>query len=267
MKYLFLAVLFLMSGCSDPVAEVGGTEVSRETFKHYLEHKNISADNTSQVQRVLKDYARREGMAKAMMESGELDEEAVRVKVNEFRKQTIINQYFDHFLDNKVDDAAISNYYAQNAEQYQAEKAHLAHILLRVRPQMSEEERSAQLTQAREALSRIRKGDDFAAVAKAVSEDSNSAGKGGDLGWMKQGAVDEAFSKAAFELEPGKASDVVETDFGFHIIKLIEGPKVVKKPLEAVKGDIRYLLRQQAKDAEIKRLMESVDVEVAQWKE
>ena len=267
MKYLFFVVLFLLSACSDPVAEVGDKEISRELFKHYLQHKNIPADKTQQVQRVLKDYVRREGMAEAIMDTGKLDEQAIQVEVNEFRKKTVINRYFDQFLEDKVDDAAISNYYANNKAQYESKKAHLAHILLRVRPRMSEQERSAQLTKAREALSRVRKGEDFAKVAKAVSEDDISAGKGGDLGWMKEGAVDEAFTQAAFNLEPGKVSDIVETDFGFHIIKLIEGPKVVQQPLEAVKGDIRYLLRQQAKDAEIKRLMESVNVEVSRWQD
>lgn len=262
-----IASLLLLAGCSDPVAEVDGREISKESFRKYLEYKNVPPSNAAQAQKVLEGYARREAMAEAIADTDALDMERIEIEVNEFRKQTLISRYFEQFLKDKVDDAAISNYYAAHAEQYQARKAHLAHILFRVRPGMSEQERAAQLTAAREALSRINKGEDFAAVATAVSEDDLSAARGGDLGWMKEGAVSEGFSQAAFALEPGEVSEVVNTTFGFHIIKLIEGPEVVRQPLEAVRGEIRYLLRQQAKNAEAERLLEAVDVEVAEWKE
>jgi peptidyl-prolyl cis-trans isomerase C len=56
-------------------------------------------------------------------------------------------------------------------------------------------------------------------------------------------------------MEPNQISEPFETAFGFHVVKLLEGPVVVKKPFEAVSGDIRYRLRNQAKDAELKRLL------------
>ena len=127
---------------------------------------------------------------------------------------------------------------------------------------MSDEERGAALTRINEARSRLGRGEDFAAVASRLSEDSVSAGKGGDLGWMNEGAVSESFSAAAFSLSPGEVSDVVTTPFGFHLITLVEGPEVVRQPLESVQGDIRYHLRQQARDAESQRLRDSVKVRV-----
>jgi peptidyl-prolyl cis-trans isomerase C len=88
-----------------------------------------------------------------------------------------------------------------------------------------------------------------------------SAQKGGDLGWLKEGSIDAKFSKILFGLEPAEISEPFETPFGFHIVKLADGPRIVKKPLEAVAGDIRYQLRNKAKQAELERLMKMAKIE------
>ena len=116
---------------------------------------------------------------------------------------------------------------------------------------MSETERKAKLTTAQEAYSKIKKGEDFAKVVSNYSEDYISAKKQGDLGWLKKGAIDPRFSEQL---------PAFETAFGYHIVKLIEGPKVVTRPFDAVKGDIRYQLRNKAKDAELKRLTSLVEI-------
>ena len=79
---------------------------------------------------------------------------------------------------------------------------------------------------------------------------------------MKEGSIDPRFSKTVFEeLEPGGVSEPFETPFGFHVVKVIEGAKVVKWPFAAVAGDIRYQLRNKAKKAEMERLMGVVKIE------
>ena len=85
--------------------------------------------------------------------------------------------------------------------------------------------------------------------------------KGGDLGWIKEGSIDEKFSKTVLALKEGDVSEPFETPFGFHVVTLIEAPQVVKQPLKAVAGDIRYQLRNQAKKAEMDRLLAEVKIE------
>ena len=133
----------------------------------------------------------------------------------------------------------------------------MSHILFRTNARMNEEDRQVVLTKAAEAFSRVSTGEDFSKVAKELSEDKVSAKKGGDLGWINEGAISEAFSEKIFTMKNGEISQPFETDYGFHIVKLFEEPQDVTKSLESIKGDIRYQLRSESKKAEAKRLLDS----------
>ncbi|MBC7264690.1 MAG: peptidylprolyl isomerase [Chloroflexi bacterium] len=90
------------------------------------------------------------------------------------------------------------------------EQIHAYHILVE-----TEEE-------AKVVLNRLQAGEDFAALAKELSKDTGSAEKGGDLGWFPKGVMVEPFEQAAFALQPGQISEPVKSDFGYHIIKVVE---------------------------------------------
>ena len=101
------------------------------------------------------------------------------------------------------------------------EQVRAAHILVSVAADASDEDKTAARAKIDAALKEVQDGKDFAEVAKTVSDDS-SAGDGGDLGWFGRGRMVAEFEEAAFSLEPGEVSDVIETQFGYHIIKVLE---------------------------------------------
>ncbi len=117
----------------------------------------------------------------------------------------------------KVDDEKLQAYLDTKADDYRLpEERRASHILVTVKEGKESEARE----KAEGLLAKLKGGEDFAAVAKAESEDPGSAGLGGDLGFFSRGVMDETFENAAFSLKPEELSDVVRSQFGFHIIKL-----------------------------------------------
>ncbi|MEE1948929.1 peptidylprolyl isomerase [Pseudomonas alcaligenes] len=258
-----LASAFLVGceGGGESIAEVNGKPITQERFDAYLKLKRVPAQNAEWVGRELDDYLEREGLAGQIEEQGLLPVDQIEAEVSEFRKQMLISRYFEEYLRERVTDEAVRNFYATNPDQFQARKVHVAHILLRTNSAMSDAERQALLTKAQEVYSRANAQEDFNALAKEFSEDLLSAQNGGDLGWLQEGAIDPTFSSKVFAMKAGELSEPVVTPFGFHVIKVIEGPQVIKQPFESVSGDIRYRLRQEAKQAELDRLKQAAKIE------
>jgi peptidyl-prolyl cis-trans isomerase C len=253
----------LACGSGDRVASVGGREVTRAEFEAYLKYKNLAGSEEQQARAALSQYAERTALATAIESTDLLDETALKVELEEFRKELLISRYFEQYLRSQVSDQAVLNYYNGNPARYEEERVHAAHILLRTRRDMDQAERQVKLTTAQDTHAKLMAGGDFAALAAERSEDQVSGKRGGDLGWLKRGAVSQVFTEKVFSLKEGEVSEPFETPFGYHIVKIVEKPQTVRQPFESVKGDIRYQLRSQAKDAEVKRMLAEVAIEIA----
>jgi peptidyl-prolyl cis-trans isomerase D len=104
------------------------------------------------------------------------------------------------------------------------------------------------------ALARLQKGEDFAALATELSEDPGSKVRGGDLGFFQRGQMVKAFEDAAFALEAGKLSDVVRSDFGFHILRIEERKPAEDHSFEEVREELaREVLLQDAARVEARK--------------
>ncbi len=137
----------------------------------------------------------------------------------------------------EITDAEIESYYEANIGQFtEVASQHAAHILFD--PDDKET--------AERVLAEVRAGADFAELAEEHSKDPGSAVQGGDLGWSDPSRpyVPE-FEAALAELEPGEISDLVETDFGWHIIKVIDAREEGTQPLEDVSSLIEQMIAQQ----------------------
>ncbi len=259
---IILSVSIFLISCNNEelVGKVNGRNISQADFNHFLEFKNIPQDDKKRVDMMLKDYMQREAFTSVIENSKDFDSTLIKTELNEFKKQIVLRQYFENYLKEKVSEEAVKNYYSTRAEDYQHEKIKVAHILIRTHNKMSEAELQAALTRAQEAYSKARAGQLFADVAKEYSEDTVSSKQGGELGWLSKGAIDPVFSSRIFETKVDEITEPFKSSFGFHVVKVLEEPQLVKIPFEKVKGDIRYRLRQQAKQAEMDRLLSEVEI-------
>ena len=158
----------------------------------------------------------------------------------------------------QISDDDLKIRYQQDIQQYQVpNRVHAEHILF-----MTVGKTDAEVDEikkkAEDVLKQVKKGAKFDDLAKKYSEDPGSKEKGGDLGWLVQGQTVPEFEKAAFSLQPGAVSDLVKTQYGFHLIKVLEKETAHTKPFEEVKDSIRVPLMQTKLDDEASKIAEQI---------
>jgi peptidyl-prolyl cis-trans isomerase C len=162
-------------------------------------------------------------------------------------------------------DEEIMAFYEENKQRFaQPERVKASHILLAVEPTDDEAAKAEKKAKAEEILKQINEGADFAALASQES-DCPSKENGGDLGFFTRDRMVKPFADAAFEMDVDTVSDIVETRFGYHIIKVTEHEEAAEVPLEEVKERINEGLlaqkRQQAIQTYLDNLQEAANVE------
>jgi peptidyl-prolyl cis-trans isomerase D len=143
-----------------------------------------------------------------------------------------------------ISDEEVKSYYEENIDMFQEERQVKArHILFKVDPESSEEEEEKVKERALSVLEKARAGEDFADLAKEYSEGPSSE-QGGDLGYFPRGQMVKPFDDAAFGMKKGEISDLVKTQFGYHIIKVEDIKEAGTKDLAEVQEEIRNRLLQ-----------------------
>jgi peptidyl-prolyl cis-trans isomerase D len=146
-----------------------------------------------------------------------------------------------------VSDADVAAYYAQNQKRYTTEETRRAsHILVAVKKDASAADKAAAKAKAEAILAEVRKNPaDFAKIAKAKSEDPGSAPQGGDLDVIEKGTMTKPVEDAIYKLKQGEISDVVPSEFGYHILTVTSLKPATVKPLDEVKNDVAAELKKQ----------------------
>jgi peptidyl-prolyl cis-trans isomerase C len=179
----------------------------------------------------------------------DLDGDKIR---NSLRKQILIEEYL---VKNKLKDAEpperdVKAYYEENKKGFkQNESVRTRHILVSVAADASPNEKAAAREKITEARKLILEGKPFDEIAQEYSDCSSASG-GGELGYQEKGYMPKAFDDVAFSLETGKVSEIVETEFGFHILEVLDHKSAGIQPYEEVKDFIsKYLKIQHSKKA------------------
>lgn len=163
-----------------------------------------------------------------------------------------------------VDSSEIKTFYNDNPEQFeQPEQVRASHILIQVPEEATEEDKANAKDKLKAAQKRVEDGEEFSEVAREVSEGPSSE-KGGDLDYFGRGQMVPEFEEVAFNMEVGQVSDIVETSFGYHLIKLTDHKDAATVPFEEVKGDIKTHLErvklQEAKKAFLEEKKQNADI-------
>jgi peptidyl-prolyl cis-trans isomerase C len=218
-------------------AQQGGAKVSKEELiqnatqqvvetrllAQEARRQEVKADTervNQTMQRIEKQAGGRPSLEAALAQGGmSYDDLKARIGENTMVEQLITTKIEPTI---QVSEKELTDYYAANPDKFKSpEKVHARHILLTTSATDSAEQRAAAKAKAEKAHERALAGEDFAALAKELSQ-CPSAPKGGDLGFFAASDMVKPFSDAAFALEPGKISPVVETQFGYHVIKVEE---------------------------------------------
>jgi peptidyl-prolyl cis-trans isomerase C len=150
-----------------------------------------------------------------------------------------------------------SKYYRENPEQFESpEEVRASHILIRSPEADAAETRAAARAKAEALLAELRGGRDFADAAKTESGDTGSAVGGGDLGFFQRGRMVPPFEQAAFALKVGELSGIVETPYGYHIIRVTDRREARTLPLEEVQDRIVEFLNNSRGDRAIQSVVE-----------
>jgi parvulin-like peptidyl-prolyl isomerase len=151
----------------------------------------------------------------------------------------------------------VEGYYRDNPERFRLpESVRASHILVQVFPDASSDQRASARAKASGILAQLRQGADFAKLAAEQSDDPGTRSSGGDLGTFPRGRMDPSFEAAAFALQANGLSDVVETPFGFHLIKVHEHHAARTMPIDEVRADITQLLTEQGQYDKLQAFIE-----------
>lgn len=171
----------------------------------------------------------------------------------------LASQYLQKEIIEKItiSEAKARAYYKDHPEAFKnPEMIRARHILFKAEPGASDEDKNKIKAKAAEVLEKLKKGEDFIKLAAEVSDDLGTKAKGGDLDFFPKGTMIPAFEEAAFSLKPGELSNIVETEYGYHIIKLEEKKEPLLEPYETIKEKVKDQALQEMRKTAVTEFVE-----------
>ena len=240
--------------------------INRELLYQESQDKGIDVDEAEvdgQL-RALKNRFPSDAEFKEALSQVNLSEGAVKSQI---RRDMAIRGLIDEEFASKitVSDVESKTYYDNHPALFrQPEQVRASHILIKVDPQANALQKAEARKKVEEIRAKLKKGEDFAVLARQFSQGPSST-RGGDLNYFRRGQMVGPFEDVAFSLKPGEVSDIVETRFGYHLIKVMDKKPQTTIPYADVKGKIEAHLKREKLQVETKKyvekLKEGADVE------
>ena len=226
--------------------------IDREVLFQESQKKGIEvkADEISDQLKKIKQRYPDETQFAEMLKGIGLTESDVQTQI---KRGMAIQQLIDKEVGDKVkiSDEESKQYYDTHPEFFkQPEQVNASHILIKVDENASEAQKVEARKKIQEVQQKLQKGEDFVTLAKTYSE-GPSAPQGGNLGYFRRGQMVKPFEDAAFKLKPGETSDIVETRFGYHLIKVIDKQPEKTLAYAEIKDRLNELLKKQKLETEV----------------
>jgi peptidyl-prolyl cis-trans isomerase C len=220
--------------------------IDRELLKQECQKKGIAVDDNDVNQQLA-------ALRQKFSSEKEFTDTLAKMNLTEadlksqLRQDLAIKKLIDQQIASKVTvtPEEMKAFYTSHPELFKApETVRASHILIKVDPNASPEDKAKARERIAAIQQRLKKGEDFATLAKETSECPSGA-NGGDLDYFQRGQMVGPFEDAAFALKPGSVSDIVETQFGYHLIKVTDKKDASTVSYDDIKGKIEEYLKQQ----------------------
>lgn len=222
------------------VATAGGVAVTTAEFDRELIRLQKSQDlaqalramDPDRRREILEEYLDRKLIVLGALKEGIDKDAAVAMEIREAEEKILLDAYLTRNLDSRITPQAAREYYDNNRVLFQRPpRVKARHMLLKT------------AGEAETALKRIKNGEDFCAVAEAVSIDQSTSRKCGELGWIDQGVMVRSFEEYLYSLKQGGTGGVTETSYGFHLVQVTERTEGSIPKFEAVSNVAMQKLR------------------------
>lgn len=269
LKLLFLMGFFVSNVYSQTLLQEGSLVVDSQEFELALEHvvpeqaQDMMRSKESNIRGFLLDYYTYKLMARDAREKGLLDNPGVAIRadylLNRLLTEALINDYVESQPLPDLEVLAKEKYHSDKTKYLQPEQVRAEHILIAVGPERTEAEALLRAEEVYKKLKATPK--EFSNYAQQYCDDPSVAENNGDLGYFPRGAMVKPFEDAAFELKKGKISEPVLTNFGYHIIRVIDKRKEKQQPFKEVKAalveEARKLFQDQKRDELVAKYRDS----------
>jgi len=240
--------------------------IDQELLWQEAKDKKMLADEkrvSEEIAKIEKNYPSKEEFMKVVKDNGLTEEGLKQFLTRQLSIQTVVEKDIASTI--TVSDKEAHDFYASNPDKFKMpEQVHARHILVKVDPQADQATKDAAKKKIEGVQKEVKGGADFGELAKNNS-DCPSKQNGGDLGSFSRGQMVKPFEDVAFAMKPGSISDVVETQFGYHIIKVEEHTQASTVPekdaTERIKGFLKGQKTNQAVMAHVKALRDKAKIE------
>jgi peptidyl-prolyl cis-trans isomerase C len=249
----------VFAGDDAVVAKIGERKITLSDFKKItdyfdMERQKMLETNPQLKETVLRQFVQSIVISDLAKQKGFDRNPEIKDQLQFFSDNFLANEYLKREIAQKVtiSDDELKSYYDTHQDEFKTpEMVKARHILVRADNTASEDDKKKAREKAELYLKKIKDGEDFTKLASEFSDDPGSKAKGGDLGFFPRGRMVKPFEDAAFSLQSGQVSGIVETQFGFHIIKVDEKKESTVESFDAVKERLKQKLSQDRTRKEI----------------